>query len=182
MIPRYTRDVMAKLWSPEEKLRAWCLVEFYACEAWYKLGKVPEKEYKVIKKKLAPYMKKGFTEENIKRVEEIEKETKHDVIAFLTHLSEIVGPSARYLHLGMTSSDMLDTAMAWLMKRAMEIIIEDLGRIKKILKNRAYEFKATFLFPKNSFKYLVYIFQIISNIKNPFNFSSSKKFKNSLIF
>lgn len=145
MIPRYIRDVMAKLWSPEEKLRAWCLVEFYACEAWYKLGKVPEKDYKVIKKKLAPYMKKGFTEENIKRVEEIEKETKHDVIAFLTHLSEIVGPSARYLHLGMTSSDMLDTAMAWLMKRAMEIIIEDLGRIKKILKNRAYEFKDTLM-------------------------------------
>jgi len=145
MIPRYTRDVMVKLWSPEEKLRAWCLVEFYACEAWYKLGKVPKKDYKVIKEKLSPYMKKGFTVENIKRVEEIEKETKHDVIAFLTHLSEIIGPSGRYLHLGMTSSDMLDTAMAWLMKRAMEIIIEDLGRIKKILKDRAHEFKDTLM-------------------------------------
>ena len=141
MIPRYTRPIMAKLWSPEEKLRAWCLVEFYACEGWYKLGKVPERDYQIIKEKLTPYMEKGFSQENIKRIEEIEKETKHDVIAFLTHLSEIIGPSARYLHLGMTSSDMLDTAMAWLMKRAMEIIIEDLERIKEILKNRAYEFK-----------------------------------------
>jgi len=141
MIPRYTRPIMAKLWSPEEKLRIWCLVEFYACEAWYKLGKVPEKDYQIIKEKLTPYMEKGFTEENIKRVEEIEKETKHDVIAFLTHLSEIIGPSSRYLHLGMTSSDMLDTTMAWLMKKAMEIIIEDLKRVKDVLKHRAYEFK-----------------------------------------
>ncbi len=145
MIPRYTRPVMANLWSPEEKLRAWCLVEFYACEAWYKLGKVPEKDYKIIKEKLSPYMENGFTEENVRRVEEIEKETKHDVIAFLTHLSEIIGPSGRFLHLGMTSSDMLDTAMAWLMKRAMEIIIEDLKRIKEVLKDRAYEFKNTLM-------------------------------------
>ncbi len=142
MIPRYTRPIMAKLWSPEEKLRAWCLVEFYACEAWYKLGKVPKEDYQIIKERLKPYMQEGgFKEENLKRIEEIEKETKHDVIAFLTHLAEIIGPSARYLHLGMTSSDMLDTAMAWLMKRAMEIIIEDLKRIKEILKDRAYEFK-----------------------------------------
>ncbi|WP_038057841.1 adenylosuccinate lyase [Thermodesulfobacterium hydrogeniphilum] len=146
MIPRYTRPIMAKLWSPEEKLRAWCLVEFYACEAWYKLGKVPEEDYQIIKEKLKPYMQEGgFKEENLKRIEEIEKETKHDVIAFLTHLAEIIGPSARYLHLGMTSSDMLDTAMAWLMKRAMEIIIEDLKRIKEILKDRAYEFKDTLM-------------------------------------
>jgi len=145
MIPRYTRPIMAKLWSPEEKLRVWCLVEFYACEAWYKLGKVPEKDYQIIKEKLTPYMEGGFKEENVKRVEEIEKETKHDVIAFLTHLSEIIGPSGRYLHLGMTSSDMLDTAMAWLMKKAMEIIIEDLKRVKEILRNRAYEFKDTLM-------------------------------------
>jgi len=146
MIPRYTRPIMAKLWSPEEKLRAWGLVEFYACEAWYKLGKVPEEDYQKIKEKLLPYLEEGgFTEANVKRVEEIEKETKHDVIAFLTHLAEIIGPSARYLHLGMTSSDMLDTAMAWLMKRAMEIILEDLTRIKEVLKARAYEFKDTLM-------------------------------------
>lgn len=143
MIPRYTRPIMAKLWSQEERLRAWCLVEFYACEAWYKLGKVPEKDYQIIKERLSPYMENGFTEENVKRVEEIEKETKHDVVAFLTHLAEIVGPSGKYLHLGMTSSDMLDTAMAWLMKRAMEIIIEDLRRVIEVLRVRAFEFKDT---------------------------------------
>lgn len=145
MIPRYTRPIMAQLWSQQERLRAWCLVEFYACEAWYKLGKVPEKDYQIIKEKLTPYMKNGFTEENVKRVEEIEKETKHDVVAFLIHLSEIIGPSAKYLHLGMTSSDMLDTAMAWLMKRALEIIIEDLKRVKEVLKVRAFEFKDTLM-------------------------------------
>jgi len=87
MIPRYTRPIMAKLWSEEEKLRVWLLVEFYAMEAWYHLGKVPEKDYQILKEKLTPYMEKGFTAENVKRVEEIEKETKHDVIAFLTHLA-----------------------------------------------------------------------------------------------
>lgn len=145
MISRYTRPIMAELWSAEERLRVWCLVEFYACEAWYKFGRIPEKDYQIIKEKLIPYMENGFTQENIKRVEEIERITKHDVIAFLTHLSEIIGPSARYLHLGMTSSDMLDTAMAWLMKRAMEIIIDDLKRIKEVLKERAYEFKDTLM-------------------------------------
>lgn len=143
MISRYTRPIMARLWSQEERLRAWCLVEFYACEAWYKLGKVPEKDYQVIKEKLTPYLENGFTEENVRRIEEIERETKHDVIAFLTHLSEIVGPSGKYLHLGMTSSDMLDTAMAWLMKKAMEIIMEDLRRVMEVLRVRAFEFKDT---------------------------------------
>jgi len=145
MIARYTRPIMAKLWSIEERLRVWCLVEFYACEAWYKLGKVPKKDYEIIREKLTPYMENGFREENIKRIEEIEKITKHDVVAFLRHLSEIIGPSASYLHIGMTSSDMLDTSMAWLMKRAMEIIIEDLNRIKDILKEKAYTFKNTLM-------------------------------------
>ncbi|MGC9140969.1 MAG: adenylosuccinate lyase [Caldimicrobium sp.] len=143
MIPRYTRSIMAKLWSEEEKLRVWLLVEFYAMEAWYKLGKVPERDYQILKEKLTPYLEKGFTEENVKRVEEIEKETRHDVIAFLTHLSEIVGPSARYLHLGMTSSDMLDTAMAYRMKKAMEIILEDLDQLLESLKEKAFQYKDT---------------------------------------
>jgi adenylosuccinate lyase len=143
MIPRYTRPVMAQLWSQEEKLRAWALVEFYACEAWYKLGKVPEKDYKIIKEKLHPYLENGFTKENVRRIEEIEKETRHDVIAFLTHLSEIIGPSARYLHMGMTSSDMLDTAMAWLMRRAMKIILEDVDNLLEVLKEKAFCYKDT---------------------------------------
>jgi len=143
MIPRYTREIMRKLWSEEEKLRTWLLVEFYSMEAWYKLGKVPKEDYEILKEKLMPYMEKGFTPEDVKRVEEIEKETKHDVIAFLTYLAEIAGPSARFLHLGMTSSDMLDTAMAVRLKRAMEIILEDLEEVLKTLKEKAFQYKDT---------------------------------------
>ncbi len=143
MIPRYTREIMRKLWSEEEKLRTWLLVEFYSMEAWHKLGKVPKEDYEILKEKLTPYMEKGFTPEDVKRVEEIEKETKHDVIAFLTYLAEIAGPSARYLHLGMTSSDMLDTAMAVRLKRAMEIILEDLEEVIKTLKEKAFQYKDT---------------------------------------
>lgn len=143
MIPRYTRPEMAKLWSEEEKLRSWLLVEFYAMEAWYRLGKVPEADYQILKERLAPYMERGFTEENVKRVEEIERTTRHDVIAFLTHLAEIVGPSARFLHLGMTSSDMLDTAMAFRMKRAMEIILEGVSHLLDTLKEKAFQYKDT---------------------------------------
>jgi adenylosuccinate lyase len=132
---------MRKLWSEEEKLRTWLLVEFYSMEAWYKLGKVPKEDYETLKEKLTPYMEKGFTPEDVKRVEEIEKETKHDVIAFLTYLAEIAGPSARFLHLGMTSSDMLDTAMAVRLKRAMEIILEDLDEVLKTLKEKAFQYK-----------------------------------------
>ncbi len=143
MIPRYTREIMAKLWSEEEKLRVWLLVEFYAMEAWYRLGKVPERDYQILKEKLTPYMEKGFTKENVQRVEEIERETKHDVIAFLTHLAEIAGPSARFLHLGMTSSDMLDTAMAYRLKRAMEIILQDADNLLEAIKEKAFQYKDT---------------------------------------
>jgi len=143
MIPRYTREIMRKLWSEEEKLRTWLLVEFYSMEAWHKLGKVPKEDYETLKEKLMPYMEKGFTPEDVKRVEEIEKETKHDVIAFLTYLAEIAGPSARFLHLGMTSSDMLDTATALRLKRAMEIILEDLEEVLKTLKEKAFQYKDT---------------------------------------
>jgi adenylosuccinate lyase len=141
MIPRYTREIMRKLWSEEEKLRTWLLVEFYSMEAWHKLGKVPKEDYEILKEKLTPYMEKGFTPQDVKRVEEIEKETKHDVIAFLTYLAEIAGPSARFLHLGMTSSDMLDTAMAVRLKRAMEIILEDLDEVLRTLKEKAFQYK-----------------------------------------
>ncbi len=143
MIPRYTREVMARLWSPEEKLRAWLLVEVLACEAWAKLGRVPRQALEVIKAKTEPFLEKGFTAEDVSRIEEIERETRHDVIAFLTYLERLIGPEGRYLHLGMTSSDMLDTAMAWLMKRAMEIIIEDVDELLEVLKHRALEHKDT---------------------------------------
>ncbi len=143
MIPRYTREVMAKLWSPEEKLRAWLLVEVLAAEAWAKLGKVPESAIKVIREKTKPFLEEGFSPEDVAKVEEIERETRHDVIAFLTYMERVIGPEGRYLHLGMTSSDMLDTAMAWLMKRAMEIITEDTDELLQVLKRRALEHKDT---------------------------------------
>ncbi|OAG28633.1 adenylosuccinate lyase [Thermodesulfatator autotrophicus] len=143
MIARYTREVMAKLWSPEEKLRAWLLVEVLAAEAWAKLGKVPESAIKVIQEKTRPFLEKGFSPEDVSQVEEIERETRHDVIAFLTYMERVIGPEGRYLHLGMTSSDMLDTAMAWLMKRAMEIILEDTDELLEVLKRRAFEHKDT---------------------------------------
>jgi len=143
MISRYTREVMARLWSPEEKLRAWLLVEVLACEGWAKLGRIPEEALRVIQEKTEKYLNEGFTPEDVKAVEEIERETRHDVIAFLTYMERIIGPEGRYLHLGMTSSDMLDTAMAWLMKRALEIIIEDVDELLEVLKRRALEHKDT---------------------------------------
>ncbi len=143
MIPRYTRPEMARLWSPEEKLRAWLLVEVLACEAWAKIGRVPEEALGKIQEKTRPYLEKGFTPEDVAQVEEIERETRHDVIAFLTYMERIIGPEGRYLHLGMTSSDMLDTAMAWLMKRAMEIIMADVEALLEVLKRRALEHKDT---------------------------------------
>ena len=143
MIPRYTREVMAKLWSPEEKLRAWLLVEVLACEAWAKLGRIPPEAVRIIREKSEKFLEEGFRQEDVIKIEEIEKETRHDVIAFLTYMEQIIGPEGRYLHLGMTSSDMLDTAMAWLMKRAMEIIIEDVDQLMEVIKRRAWEHKNT---------------------------------------
>ncbi len=145
MIPRYTRKIMETLWSEEEKFRTWLMVEIYACEAWHKLGKIPEKELKEIQKKAYPFLEKGFTKEDVARIQEIEKITKHDVIAFLTFLEEKIGPAARYIHLGMTSSDVLDTAMAFRMKKAMEIIIEDLRKVLQVLKDLAFKYKNTIM-------------------------------------
>ncbi len=145
MIPRYQREVMARLWSQEEKFRAWLLVEVLACEAWAKLGRIPQEALNAIKKKTEKFLSEGFGPEDVKRVEEIEKETRHDVIAFLTYMEEVIGPEGRWLHLGMTSSDMLDTAMAWLMKRAMEIIIEGAEELLEVLKENAFKYKDTLM-------------------------------------
>jgi len=145
MISRYTRPEMARLWSPEEKLRAWLLVEVLVCEAWARLGRVPKEALQVIQEKTRPFIEKGFSPEDRARVEEIERETRHDVIAFLTYMERIIGPEGRWLHLGMTSSDMLDTAMAWLMKRALEILIQDVRELMDVLHQRALEHKDTLM-------------------------------------
>lgn len=125
---------MAAIWSEEHKLRTWLRVELLACEAWAKLGKIPADALEVIKRKA------DFSPE---RVAEIEEVTKHDVIAFLTAVGEHVGPPSRFIHFGLTSSDMLDTALAVNLREASDIIIEDLRKLMEVLKRKALEHKNT---------------------------------------
>jgi adenylosuccinate lyase len=125
---------MAAVWSQENKYRKWLLVETLACEAWAKLGKVPPGALSNIKKKA------DFDPE---RIDEIEREVKHDVIAFLTNVAEYVGPDSRFIHIGLTSSDVLDTALAIQMKEAADIIIKDIEDLLLVLEARAYEHKHT---------------------------------------
>ncbi len=134
MIPRYTREEMARIWSDENKFATWLKVELLVCEALAKRGKIPEAALKRIKKR---------AKFDLKRIEEIEKEVKHDVIAFLTSVAENVGPDSRYIHMGLTSSDVIDTAFAVLLKDAAELIIKDLKELLRVLKKRALEHKGT---------------------------------------
>ncbi len=134
MIERYTRPEMAAVWSQENKYGKWLFVETLACEAWARLGKVPKAALSNIKKKA------NF---DSARVDEIEREVKHDVIAFLTNVAEYVGEDSRFIHMGLTSSDVLDTALAIQMKEAADIIIEDIKELMAVLKHRAYEHKGT---------------------------------------
>jgi adenylosuccinate lyase len=134
MIPRYAREEMVMIWEPENRFNKWLKIEILACEALAKLGEIPENALKNIKEKA------GF---DIKRIDEIEKVTKHDVIAFLTCVGEYVGEDSRYIHMGLTSSDILDTSLAVLMREASDIIIEDIKRLLSILKKKAYQYKET---------------------------------------
>src|SRR5512135_1241741 len=129
MIPRYTRERMADVWEAENRFRKWLQIEVSACEAMSKLGLVPVSAMKEVRKKA------GF---DVARIEEVEKIVKHDVIAFLTVVSERVGPAARYLHLGMTSSDVLDTSFAMQLVEACGILEEDLRTLLAVLKKRAF--------------------------------------------
>ena len=134
MIPRYSRPEIAKIWEPENKSQKWLDVEIAACEAWAKLGEIPKKGLDVIKKK---------AKFNLSRIDEIEKTVKHDVIAFLTSVGENVGPDSRYIHKGLTSSDILDTSLAILMKEASALIIDDIKKLMGVLKTNAYKYKNT---------------------------------------
>jgi adenylosuccinate lyase len=134
MIPRYTRPVMAQLWSPQNKYQKWLDVEVAACEALSQLGFIPAKDLAAIKKKAA------FDPE---RIDALEQVTKHDVIAFLTNVAEHVGPASRHIHLGLTSSDVLDTSMAVLLKEAADILIEDLKGLLAVLKAQIQAHKKT---------------------------------------
>ncbi len=137
MIPRYSRPEMAAIWSPETKFRIWFEIEAHAADAMAELGIVPKDAAKTI------WDKAGEATFDIDRIDEIERETKHDVIAFLTHLAEIVGPEARFVHQGMTSSDVLDTCLSVQLVRATDILLDDLDKLLAALKKRAFEHKDT---------------------------------------
>ncbi|SMH53554.1 adenylosuccinate lyase [Azospirillum agricola] len=134
MIPRYTRPEMARIWEPENRFRIWFEIEAHACDAQAELGVIP-------KEAAAAVWERGKWE--IDRIDEIERETRHDVIAFLTNLAEHVGPEARFVHQGMTSSDVLDTCLAVQMTQAADLLLEDMDKLLAALKRRAFEHKNT---------------------------------------
>jgi adenylosuccinate lyase len=137
MIPRYSRPEMAAIWSPETRFRIWFEIEASAAEGMAEIGAIPSSAAKAIREKGD---KARF---DAARIDEIEKVTRHDVIAFLTHLAEFIGPDARFVHLGLTSSDVLDTCLAVQLKRASDILIADVEALLAALKRRAVEHKMT---------------------------------------
>ena len=137
MIPRYSRPEMTAIWSPESKFRIWFEIEAHACDAMADLGVIPREN-------AAAVWTAKDTEFDVARIDAIEAETRHDVIAFLTHLAEIVGADeARFVHQGMTSSDVLDTCFNVQLVRASDILLADLDALLAALKKRAYEHKDT---------------------------------------
>ena len=137
MIPRYSRPEMTEIWSPETKFRIWFEIEAHACNALTEIGVIPESAAKTI------WEKGSAATFDVARIDEIEAVTKHDVIAFLTHLAEIVGPDARFVHQGMTSSDVLDTCFNVQLTRASDLLLADLDKLLAALKRRAFEHKDT---------------------------------------
>ena len=137
MIPRYAREKMTAIWSPETKFRIWFEIEAHAADALAELGAIPKAAARTI------WEKGGKAKFDIARIDAIEREVKHDVIAFLTHLAEVVGEEARFLHQGMTSSDVLDTCLAVQLSLAADILLADIGELLAALKRRAFEHKLT---------------------------------------
>ena len=136
MIDRYSRKVMTDIWSDQKKYEIWYEIERYACEAQADLGVIPKEIINTLDQN-------KYIIFDAKRINEIEKETKHDVIAFLTFLSEIIGDQARFIHQGMTSSDILDTCFSIQLFRSSELLIEDLKTLLKKIKNLAFKHKFT---------------------------------------
>ncbi len=134
MIERYTLPEMGKIWEDENKFRIWLEIEILACEAQAQRGVVPEEAVKTIR---------ANATFSVERIQQIENEVKHDVIAFLTNVAESVGPDSRFIHLGMTSSDVLDTALAVQMDQSAGLLLKDLARLRDVLARRAREFKYT---------------------------------------
>ena len=134
MIPRYSRPIMEKIWEPENRFQIWFEIEAHACDAQAELGVIPKEAAQAV------WEKGGF---DVKRIDAIEAEVKHDVIAFLTSLAEYVGPEARFVHQGMTSSDVLDTCLSVQLRQAADILLEDMDNLLAALKRRAIEHKLT---------------------------------------
>jgi adenylosuccinate lyase len=137
MIPRYSRPEMTAVWSPETRFRIWFEIEAHACDALAEIGAIPKEAARAI------WEKGGRAEFDVERIGEIERVTRHDVIAFLTHLAEFIGPEARFIHQGMTSSDVLDTCLSVQLRRASDILIADVDALLEALKRRACEHKLT---------------------------------------
>src|SRR5579864_1837173 len=135
MIPRYARPEMTAIWSPETKYRIWFEIEAHAADAMADLGVIPKDAARTI------WEKGRNAKFDIARIDDIEREVKHDVIAFLTHLAELIGPDARFVHQGMTSSDVLDTTLAVQLSRASDILIADVDALLAALRRRAKEHK-----------------------------------------
>jgi len=134
MIVRYSREEMARIWEPEHRFRTWLAIELLVCEALNKRGEIPDRSWKTIREKAS------F---DVARIDAIEAEVKHDVIAFLTSVAEHVGPEARYIHLGLTSSDILDTAFSLQLREASDLIIRDIEKLLGVLEKKAWEHKNT---------------------------------------
>src|SRR3569833_3836790 len=137
MIPRYSRPEMTSIWEPQTRFQIWFEIEAHAADALAESGTIPKDAAKKVWEKA-----KGVTF-NVDRIDEIERETKHDVIAFLTHLAEIVGPEARFVHQGMPSSDVLGTCLNVQLMRAADILIADTDKLLAAIKTRAFEYKMT---------------------------------------
>jgi len=134
MIERYTLQRMARIWEEKNKFQKWLEIEVAICEAYGELSLIPQEDLKNIKEKA------GF---DIERINEIEKRTKHDVVAFIESVADFVGPSSKYVHMGATSSDILDTSFSCLLKEAADILIEDILSLMEVLKEKAYKYKTT---------------------------------------
>ena len=134
MISRYTRPEMGRIWESDNRYAKWLEVEIVACEAMADAGLIPREAFENIKRK---------ARFSVARILEIEEETKHDVIAFLTNVAEYVGDDSRFIHLGLTSSDILDTSFALLLKEAMTLIIDGTTALMEVIREKAFEHKHT---------------------------------------
>jgi len=137
MIPRYSRPEMVSIWEPQTRFKIWFEIEAHACDALAEIGVIPKESAKNI------WDKAGNVTFDVDRIDEIERVTKHDVIAFLTHLAEFIGPDSRFVHQGMTSSDVLDTCLSVQLTRAADILIADVDGLLAAIERRAFEHKLT---------------------------------------